>query len=152
LGLSDSAYKHIATVGPVGFAPKAPGTAGTLAALIALVLLRPSTPVLLLLSVASVVIGTVASGRAEVALGRTDPGCIVIDEVAGYFISMLFLPQTFFYFAASFVLFRVFDIIKPPPIGRLQHLHGGVGVMADDVAAGVLANAVLQVWRLLIAQ
>jgi phosphatidylglycerophosphatase A len=150
VGLSDSAYKQIATLGPVGFAPKAPGTAGTLAALIAVVLLKPSTPLLLLLVVVSVVLGTVASSRAEAALGKTDPGCIVIDEAAGYFISMLFLPQTFFYFAASFVLFRVFDILKPPPVRQLHNLHGGVGVMADDVAAGIMANLSLQIWRVLI--
>jgi phosphatidylglycerophosphatase A len=100
--------------------------------------------------IVSVVLGTVASGRAEKVLGQKDSGHIVIDEVAGYFISMIFLPQTFGYFAAAFVLFRIFDILKPPPINRLQHFHGGVGVMADDIAAGILANIVLQIWRFLI--
>jgi len=151
VSLSDSAYKHIATLGPVGFVPKAPGTWGTLAALVVLALLKPSTPILILMVVATVVVGTVAAGRAEIALGQTDSGHIIIDEVAGYFISMLFLPQTVFYFAASFVLFRIFDVLKPPPVRQLQELHGGIGVMADDVAAGVIANLVLQIWRILIA-
>jgi phosphatidylglycerophosphatase A len=147
---SDSAYKYIATLGPVGFAPKAPGTAGTAAALLILVLLKPSAPLLVLLALGTVVLGTIASGKAEVALGQKDSGHIVIDEVAGYFISMIFIPQTLGYFAASFVLFRIFDILKPPPVRGLQHLHGGVGVMADDIAAGILANIVLQIWRILI--
>jgi phosphatidylglycerophosphatase A len=150
LKLSDSAYKNIATLGPVGFAPKAPGTVGTAAALVIVALLKPSLPLFLLLVIVSVVLGTVASGRAEKVLGQKDSGHIVIDEVAGYFISMIFLPQTVGYFAAAFVLFRIFDILKPPPINRLQHFHGGVGVMADDIAAGILANIVLQIWRFLI--
>lgn len=130
--------------------PRPLGTAGTAAALIFLALLKPSTPLFLLITVVSVVLGTIASEMAEKELGEKDSGHIVIDEVAGYFIAMLFLPQTFGYFVAAFVLFRVLDVLKPPPIRGLQYLHGGVGVMADDIAAGIIANIAIQIWRFLI--
>ncbi|MEJ2313782.1 MAG: phosphatidylglycerophosphatase A [Nitrospirota bacterium] len=148
--LSRAAWKNIATLGPVGFVPKAPGTAGTLAAMLFLLLARPSGPFFAVLVLAVTALGVVAAGEAEEALGAKDSGHIVIDEVAGYFFAMAFLPQTTGYFLASFALFRIFDIMKPPPIRQLQFLSGGAGVMADDVVAGVFTNVVLQLWRTLI--
>jgi phosphatidylglycerophosphatase A len=150
LKLSRAAWKQIATLGPVGYVPRAPGTAGTLAAMLFLLLAGPSAPFFALLLVVATAAGVVAAGEAEKALGAKDSGHIVIDEVAGYFFAMAFLPQTTGYFLASFALFRIFDIMKPPPIRQLQVLSGGAGVMADDVVAGVLANVVLQIWRTLI--
>lgn len=134
----------------MGYLPVAPGTWGTAAALLIIVALKPSVAVFIVLLAASAVLGTVASGEAEKVLKKKDPGNIVIDEVSGYFFAMAFLPQTAGYFIASFILFRVFDIIKPQPINRLQYLSGGVGVMADDIAAGILTNVLLQLWRILI--
>jgi phosphatidylglycerophosphatase A len=149
LKLSDSAYKNIATLGPVGYIPKAPGTAGTAAALLLLLLIKPSAPVFLLLILATTVLGYIASDKGEKVLNEKDSGHIVIDEVAGYLFAMAFLPQTAGYFVASFTLFRIFDILKPGPIKRLQHLSGGAGVMADDIAAGIVSNVILQLWRIL---
>lgn len=148
--ISRAAFKNIATLGPIGYVPKAPGTAGTLAAMLFLLLARPSAPFFAALLLVVTALGVVASGEAEKALRTKDSGHIVIDEVAGYFFAMAFLPQTTGYFLASFALFRIFDIMKPPPIRRLQFLPGGAGVMADDVVAGVFANVVLQIWRALI--
>jgi phosphatidylglycerophosphatase A len=150
LKLSQTVLKHIATLGPVGYLPVAPGTWGTAAALLIIVALKPSVAVFVVLLAVSAVLGTVASEEAEKVLKKKDSGHIVIDEVAGYFFAMAFLPQTAGYFIASFILFRFFDIIKPQPINRLQHLSGGVGVMADDIAAGILTNVLLQLWRILI--
>lgn len=142
-------YKHIATLGPVGYIPRAPGTFGTLAALLFLLLVKPSGVAFAVLLILISVVGIVASEEAERILREKDSSHIVIDEVAGYFFSMAFLPQTTGYFAAAFVLFRFFDILKPRPLGRLQHISGGAGVMADDIAAGILSNIILQIWRIL---
>jgi phosphatidylglycerophosphatase A len=150
LKLSDSVYKNIATLGPVGYIPKAPGTAGTAAALLLLLLIKPSVPVFVLLMLAATVLGTIASDKAEKSLKDKDSSHIVIDEVAGYFFAMAFLPQTVGYLIAAFTLFRIFDILKPGPIRKLQYLSGGAGVMADDIAAGIAANVILQLWRILI--
>jgi phosphatidylglycerophosphatase A len=144
-----SFVRHIATLGPVGFSPFAPGTVGTLVTAAAVAALRMPPPIYLAATIAVIVIGTIVSGKAEEALGEKDPGCIVIDEVAGYMICMAFLPLTMGYLLASFFLFRALDVLKPPPINRLQDLKGGVGVMADDLAAGLITNLALQAWRLL---
>ncbi len=141
--------KHVATLGPVGYVPWAPGTFGTLVAVLVVAALKPTAPFFAVLLVASTVLGLAASGPAEEALGRKDASHIVIDEFAGYFFAVAFLPLSMGYILASFVLFRVFDILKPPPISALQHLRGGAGVMADDIAAGIFANIILQAWRLL---
>lgn len=141
--------KNISTLGPVGFLPLAPGTWGTLAALIVIVLLKPSTPVYIAITILATVIGTVASNETEKFLNKKDSGHIVIDEFSGYFFAMAFLPLSAGYLFSSFILFRAFDILKPRPIRRLEGLGGGIGVMLDDIAAGVIANLILQLWRLL---
>ncbi len=89
-------------------------------------------------------IGVWASGRSERYWGP-DPGRTVIDEVAGVMIAVMFLPQTQPVIWCGFILFRVFDIVKPYPIGKLERLPGGWGIMADDLAAGFLANIVLRI-------
>jgi phosphatidylglycerophosphatase A len=130
--------------------PFAPGTFGTLCALLLVALLDLSAPTYLAVTVIFVLVGTAAAGEAERAIGRKDPECVVVDEVAGFFFAAAFLPQTPAYLFSAFILFRFFDILKPTPIKRLQGLKGGLGIMADDVAAGVLANVVLQLCRVLI--
>jgi phosphatidylglycerophosphatase A len=80
---------------------------------------------------------------AERALGRKDPGAIVIDEVAGMALAVLLLPRTAGVLLAAFVLFRVFDVVKPYPANALQRLRGGAGVMLDDLVAGVYALVAL---------
>ena len=141
--------KTIATLGPVGYLPLAPGTWATLVTLAAIVLLKPATPLYIALTAIVTVIGIISSHEAERLLGRKDPGHVVIDEVAGYLVSMAFLPRTPGYLMASFVLFRFFDITKPPPLRKLQDLPGGWGIMVDDILAGVYTNLILQLWKLL---
>ena len=92
-------------------------------------------------------VGIWAAGRAERVLGGKDPGAIVIDEVAGMTLSALLIPLTFWALAVAFLLFRVFDIVKPPPARASQHLSGGFGVMVDDLIAGLYALAVLALLR-----
>ena len=94
-------------------------------------------------------VGIWAASRTERLSGRKDPGKVVIDEVAGQFIALI--PVPFLVEAAwwpailSFVLFRFFDIVKPYPARKLESLHGGLGIMADDVVAGVYAGLVVAV-------
>lgn len=140
--------KHLSTLGPVGYLPHAPGTWGTAAALLFLMLLKPSMPLHAAIAVLTVLIGVASSHKAEKAFNKKDSGHIVIDEFAGYLVSTAFLPASWGYLFSAFILFRVFDILKPPPAKRLERLPGGWGVMVDDVAAGIYTNLILQLWRL----
>jgi phosphatidylglycerophosphatase A len=133
----------IATVVGVGHAPFAPGTVASALTALALGVLSPSRPTLVVSVVMVVLIGTWASQNAERSLGGKDPGAIVIDEVAGMALSVLVLPLTPGVLIAGFVLFRVFDIVKPYPANALQRLPGGVGVMIDDLVAGLYALLLL---------
>lgn len=91
-------------------------------------------------------LGTWTSDEAEKTLGK-DSGHIVIDEFCGYLVAVMFVPREIGYLFAAFVLFRLFDIFKPPPIRRIEKsVPGGAGIMLDDVMAGIYANACIQLW------
>jgi phosphatidylglycerophosphatase A len=137
----------IATAGGVGYARFAPGTWGSLVGLVAFFLTRhlPLAWQFGLVALVSV-LGVWASGVAARHFHRDDPGQAVIDEVAGQWLTCVSTAASAGYLVplVGFGLFRAFDITKPWPIRRLESLHGGLGIMADDLAAGVLANVVLQ--------
>lgn len=137
----------IATFGYVGFFPIAPGTAGSLAALALYALVRwAATPAVELVTIVAVfAIGIWAATGTERALARKDPGPVVIDEVLGMLITLAFLPLSLWGIAVGFLIFRLFDVIKPFPAGRLEHLPAGLGIMADDAMAGVYAHLVLRI-------
>jgi phosphatidylglycerophosphatase A len=141
----------LATGAGSGYAPLVPGTFGSAAglALFACALLAGlGTPGLLIGTVAITAVGVWASDRAEHIFERRDDGRIVIDEVAGMWVSLLLLPASVEVALTGFVLFRLFDILKPPPARAMESLPGGLGVMADDLVAGVYANIVGQIaWR-----
>ena len=140
----------IASFGYVGFFPIAPGTAGSLAALALFAFIRwigvPSIELSAIVAVFA--IGVWAAQGTERALGRKDPGIVVIDEVLGMLITLALLPLSLTGIALGFLLFRVFDVIKPYPAAQLEHLHGGLGIMADDAVAGLYAHVALRacVW------
>ncbi|OGX41607.1 MAG: hypothetical protein A3C53_08060 [Omnitrophica WOR_2 bacterium RIFCSPHIGHO2_02_FULL_68_15] len=143
-GRDKSAY-WIATVGGVGCLPKIPGTAGTLVGIAAAVLLE-GVPAGLEMALAAVVLaGCWAIPVVQRQLGRSDPPQIVLDEVAGAFITFLGVPLTPAALLAGFVAFRLLDIAKPPPIRQLERLPGAAGVLADDLAAGLAANLLIRV-------
>jgi phosphatidylglycerophosphatase A len=126
--------------------PLAPGTAGTFVGLILFLVMQDLAPVhYLALSILIILVGTWTAGRAEIILGHTDSPSIVIDEVAGYLVSMFMVPSGWLFVVSGFLLFRAFDIIKPWPLRRLQELHGGPGVMLDDIGAGIYSNILLQI-------
>jgi phosphatidylglycerophosphatase A len=93
--------------------------------------------------VAVTVAGIWAAQVVEARIGAKDPGAIVIDEVAGMTLSVIALPLTPSVLLTAFLLFRVFDVVKPFPAGRSQAIHGGIGVMIDDLIAGLYALAVV---------
>ena len=135
----------IATFGGIGYAPVAPGTVGTLAAVPlfpVLAQLRTTLPVAHAIAVLALVAGAVwAAGAASRAFGEPDSGRIVIDEVAGYVTATAFLDFTWLTAAIAFTLFRLFDVMKPFPVSWIdRHVHGGLGVVGDDVLAGILAG------------
>ena len=128
----------------------ASGTAGSFVTLIALWLI-PFTTLALLVTLAIVtLVGIWAGSRVERAIDAKDPGIIVIDEVAGMLASVLFLPRTIPVLVTAFLLFRFFDIWKPFPARQFQELHGGVGVMLDDLIAGAYALALIVISRALV--
>jgi phosphatidylglycerophosphatase A len=135
-----------------GYGPIAPGTWGSIPGVIASValtrLLGPWGAVAGLAAVT--IVGLWAADRTAAFLGAKDPGLVVIDEVAGQMVTLLFLPQRLGVLAVGFFLFRLFDVWKPWPARRLEDLPGGAGIMADDLAAGLYGNLVLQAlvaWR-----
>lgn len=139
----------------LGFIPGAPGTYASVAATVAFYLVYlVSYRILpeLHLSVTAIVAALGAVAAADVAKrdGRQDPRYVVIDEVAGQLTAFLLVPVSMLNLGLGLVLFRVFDIFKPFPIRRLEKLPNGVGVMADDLVAGLYANLVLQALNLYI--
>ena len=134
----------IATVFGVGYAPVAPGTFGSAAGLLLWWLLPASTTVQAAAIVVIFIAGSWGGNIAERHFGRTDPGQVVIDEVMGMLITLFLNPVGWIGALAGFLLFRVFDVIKPYPANRLEQLHGGVGVMADDGMAAIYANLALR--------
>lgn len=133
-------------VGKIGIAP---GTWGSLAAFLPWLLIKDlSLPGYLLVLAALLVVGFFVSGSAEKILNSPDAGCIVIDEVLGMFVTLAAAPAHPAAWLLGFVLFRIFDILKPFPVSWFdQRIHGGIGIMMDDVVAGLYALISLQlIW------
>ncbi len=136
----------LATAGYSGYFPFAPGTVGSVVGVGVYLALAAfgapwAVPAAIVILFAA---GVWAAGRAEAHFRTTDPGPVVIDEVAGMLVSLAWADVGLAGLAAGFVLFRIFDIIKPYPAGRLERLPGGLGIMADDLMAGVYANLALR--------
>lgn len=128
-----------------GLAPKAPGTFGTLAAIpLYLLLSLLSLNAYLIALLVITIIGVYVCAYTSRSLGVHDHPGIVIDEFAGLLITMIAVPVSWQWLLAGFVLFRFFDIIKPWPISWLdKHVHGGLGIMLDDIIAGLFALAIM---------
>ena len=129
----------------------APGTAGSAVAVLILWVVPFSRAGLFLFFVAVTLVGTWAADRAERLLGAKDPGVIVIDEVAGMTLAVAPFTPTLAVLAVGFVLFRVFDVTKPFPARASQHAAGGIGIMVDDLIAGLYALIVIVIGRAIFA-
>jgi phosphatidylglycerophosphatase A len=133
-----------------GRSPVAPGTAGTLAVIpiYALLAWGLSPTALLLVAVAFVPLAIAAAGTEAAATGVKDPSIVVVDEWAGYLITVAAHPFSWSMVLAGFVVFRILDVVKPFPIRRLEDLPGGYGIVLDDVAAGIYGALILWGLRL----
>lgn len=129
----------------LGYVPVASGTVGSLPAVGVAFCLRELPVVTVLLAVVLFVLGGIASSRAETLFDSKDPGKIVIDEFVGMLVAFLWLPMTWTSIAIVFFLFRAFDVLKPFPARRCERIKGGVGVMADDIVAGIYANLAFRI-------
>lgn len=141
-----SILKLISTWFYTGLFPKAPGTFGSLATLPAVWVLAwlGGWPAVLVFAAAVSAIGVWAADGYAKELGREDPGCIVIDETAGQALTLLAAGTNLWLYLIGFGLFRLLDISKPGPIGWADRkIHGGLGIMADDIIAGLIGGAIL---------
>jgi phosphatidylglycerophosphatase A len=129
-----------------GLVPKAPGTFGTIAAIpIYLLVQNLSLMLYIILTVIAFVMGIWICQQSADWLQKEDPSAVVWDEIVGYLVTMTAAPQGWQWIVLGFVLFRIFDILKPWPISLAdKELHGGFGIMLDDVIAGIFAGALLQ--------
>jgi phosphatidylglycerophosphatase A len=139
----------IASALGIGFIPGAPGTYASLATTVVFFLvfciswrINPALHVSAICLIT--LIGVLTASNTSESTGIEDPSFVVIDEVAGQLLTFLFLPVNAFYLILGFLAFRCFDIWKPFPIRKLEALGKGVGIMADDLLAGIYANLVLQ--------
>ncbi len=127
-----------------GYSVFAPGTAGSLVALAIYCALPPLTARMwCALLVGLFLVGVYASRAGERAWGK-DPKYVVIDEFLGFFVTVSLLPQSAFVGIAGFVAFRILDIVKPPPARQAEALPGGLGIVADDVIAGIYGHLILR--------
>lgn len=145
-GWGDRLATLCATVLGVGYSPVMPGTMGTLAAVpLAYMVMGQGAPALWLTTAAVTTVGTWAAGRYCALTGTHDNQRIVIDEVAGYLLTLSLVPRTAGNLALAFLLFRLLDIAKPWPIRLIdRRVRGGFGVMADDLLAGAVGAVVLR--------
>lgn len=138
-----------------GLSSRAPGTMGTIVAVLLYLLMAEflSLYAYLALIIVGFAIGIYLCGRTAKDLGVHDHGGIVWDEFVGYWITMFMVPVTWYWVLSGFILFRLFDILKPFPIGWLdKKVEGGMGIMLDDVLAGVYAAICLQIMIYLISR
>ena len=133
-------FAYLATLGPIGHVQLAPGTIGSLlAVVIGYVIASFGAGILAIATIIITIFGIVAADAYCRITGRKDASEVIIDEVAGQWFVLIFLPLDPLWFAAGFLLFRFFDITKLGPVGMAERLSGGFGVMADDIVAGMLA-------------
>ena len=136
----------LATCGYLGYAPFAPGTVGSAAGIVVFYAVRSlgSSLAEVAVIVGLFTIGIWAGTAAEHHFGGTDPSPVVLDEVVGMLITLCFLPVNPLGAFVGFVVFRILDVIKPFPSARMEHLPGGLGVMADDGMAAIYGNLVMR--------
>ncbi|MCM8795891.1 MAG: phosphatidylglycerophosphatase A [Candidatus Omnitrophica bacterium] len=143
--ISNFVIKIISSFFFIGYLPFIPGTFGSLAGLFLYFVFKDNYLFYILLLFVLMVTGFSLTGKAEEILGRKDAPCIVIDEVIGMLLALIFIPYEIKLLIIDFVLFRILDALKPYPSGMLQNLKGSLGIMSDDIIAGLYTNIILQV-------
>ena len=129
----------------LGYFPVAPGTFGSLGGIAIFYLVKDSILTYSAVTLLLLLLGLLVTPAAERIFKKKDPRYIVIDEVCGMLISLIFVAYDLRLVVIGFFIFRLLDTLKPPPADRLQNLHGGLGVMSDDIVAGIYTNVLLQI-------
>lgn len=143
-------YRIIATVFFIGYIPFAPGTVTSAFAMAFLWFLKPSDAFILFILILSFISGIFASKKVQEQSQKKDPSFVVIDEFTGYLTAVIFLPFSFKNLFVGFILFRFFDILKPPPIRQIEsRTKGGFSIMIDDIIAGLMTNLLLRILLML---
>jgi phosphatidylglycerophosphatase A len=152
MNFKEQSVMFLATGFWVGNIPFAPGTFGSLIGLpLCFFLSRIELPLAMVLAVLFIIFSIGIAHAAEKIIRSKDPGCIVVDEIAGMLVALIGLPFNPLTVAIGFVVFRILDILKPFPIRALDKgISGGVGVVADDVVAGIFANCLLRLFLYLL--
>jgi len=143
--IKESVIKALSTFFGVGFLPLMPGTFASLAGLLIYFLVKDNLVVFILTAILLTFTGFLVSGAAEGIFKIKDPGYVVIDEVAGMLLSLLFIPYDIKWVIAAFLIFRALDTMKPYPAGQIQEIKGSTGIMLDDIIAAAYTNILLQV-------
>lgn len=145
-------WKIIATFGGLGYSPIAPGTIGALGAMIPALLIMEYTKHpnlwLSLMVLSSTILGAICATKLELEWGK-DSSKIVIDEVVGIWISIMWIKYNVISIISAFILFRFFDIVKPLGIRYTERGYKGIGVMLDDIVAGIYTNLILQIFYII---
>lgn len=137
--------KILSTFFYVGYLPFIPATFASIVGVLLIYLLKDNSFIYILFTVVLIILGFLISGKAEKIFNKKDARFIVIDEVSGMLLSLLFIPYDIKLIVIAFILFRILDAFKPYPSDRLQRLAGSIGIMSDDIVAGLYTNIILQV-------
>ena len=144
--IADILLCNLATLGPIGYVRPAPGTIGSLVALgTGYMIASFSLGLLVAATLVVAILGIFAAQRYGQRTGKKDASEVIIDEVAGQWVPLVIIPLEMEWYVAAFLLFRFFDISKIGPVGHAENFTGGIGVMTDDLVAGILAAVVLWV-------
>ncbi len=131
----------------IGYFPVAPGTVASVIAMLILLILKPSDLSMSFILLFIFLLGVICSENIEKRCGEKDPPYIVIDEIVGYFTAIFLIEPTPINLFLGFLLFRFFDILKPPPIRLVEkRIKGGFGIMLDDIIAGLITNLLLRIY------
>jgi phosphatidylglycerophosphatase A len=144
MGVSKIIIITISTFFYVGYLPFIPGTFGSAVGVFLFYAIKDSGFNLGGFTCILIILGFLVAGKAEDIVRKKDARCIVIDEVSGMFLSLILLPVDIKVAIAAFLIFRLLDSLKPYPAGRLQNLKGSLGIMLDDIVAGLYTNIILQ--------
>lgn len=129
----------------VGYLPFIPGTFASIVGIILFYFVKDNIFLYILLTLILIALGFLFTGRAEKIFNKKDARCIVIDEISGMLLSLIFIPYDIKLVIIAFILFRILDALKPFPSNRLQNLTGSISIMSDDIVAGLYTNLILHV-------
>lgn len=145
VNISKITIKTLSSFFYIGRLPFIPGTFGSVAGVALYYLVKDNIYIYASFTLFLIVLGLLISGQTERMLGEKDASCIVIDEVSGMLLSLMLIPYDIKLVIMAFCLFRILDALKPYPAGPLQDLKGSIGIMGDDIVAGLYTNIILQV-------